>query len=63
MLFNTFGNTTKKTLLLVHGLGVSYQVFNPLIEYLQAQYHISPHKWTDSISMPRINPFHRFLQA
>ena len=40
MLFNTFGNTTKKTLLLVHGLGVSYQVFNPLIEYLQAQYHI-----------------------
>ena len=40
MLFNTFGNPTHKTLMLVHGLGVSYQVFNPLIEHLQAHYHI-----------------------
>ena len=40
MLFNTFGNPTQKTLMLVHGLGVSYQVFNPLIEHLQAHYHI-----------------------
>ena len=40
MLFNTFGDPTKKQLMLVHGLGVSYQVFNPLIEHLQALYGI-----------------------
>ena len=40
MLFNTFGNPTHKTLMLIHGLGVSYQVFSPLIEHLQALYHI-----------------------
>ena len=40
MLFNTFGDPTKKQLMLVHGLGVSYQVFNPLIEHLQAFYSI-----------------------
>ena len=40
MLFNTFGNPSHKTLMLVHGLGVSYQVFNPLIEHLQARYCI-----------------------
>lgn len=40
MLFNTFGNPTHKTLMLVHGLGVSYQVFHPLIELLQARYCI-----------------------
>lgn len=40
MLFNTFGDPTKKQLMLVHGLGVSYQVFNPLIEHLQALYSI-----------------------
>ena len=40
MLFTTFGNPTHKTLMLVHGLGVSYQVFTPLIEHLQEHYHI-----------------------
>lgn len=40
MLFNTFGNSAQKTLLLVHGLGVSYQVFDELIEHLQGRYHI-----------------------
>ena len=40
MLFNTFGNPAHKTLMLVHGLGVSYQVFLPLIERLQARYRI-----------------------
>lgn len=40
MLFNTFGNPSHKTLMLVHGLGVSYQVFNPLVEHLQARYRI-----------------------
>ena len=40
MLFNTFGNASHKTLMLIHGLGVSYQVFAPLIEHLQERYHI-----------------------
>ena len=40
MLFTTFGNPTHKTLMLVHGLGVSYQVFTPLIAHLQERYHI-----------------------
>ena len=40
MLFNTFGDPTQKSLMLVHGLGVSYQVFLPLIERLQARYRI-----------------------
>ncbi len=40
MLFNTFGNPAHKTLMLIHGLGVSYQVFDALIGYLQARYHI-----------------------
>ena len=40
MLFNNFGNPSQKTLMLIHGLGVSYQVFNPLIEQLQANYNI-----------------------
>ena len=40
MLFTTFGNPTHKTLMLVHGLGVSYQVFAPLIAHLQELYHI-----------------------
>ena len=40
MLFNTFGNPRHKTLMLIHGLGVSYQVFAPLIEHLQARYCI-----------------------
>lgn len=40
MLFTTFGNPAQKTLMLIHGLGVSYQVFNPLIEHLQGRYHI-----------------------
>lgn len=40
MLFNTFGNPSHKTLMLIHGLGVSYQIFNPLIEDLQARYRI-----------------------
>ena len=40
MIFNTFGDSAHKTLMLIHGLGVSYQVFNPLIEYLQARYRI-----------------------
>ncbi len=40
MLFNTFGNPTNKTLMLIHGLGVSYQVFEPLIKHLQARYCI-----------------------
>ena len=40
MLFNTFGNPMHKTLMLIHGLGVSYQVFSSLIEDLQARYRI-----------------------
>ena len=40
MLFNTFGNPSHKTLMFIHGLGVSYQVFNPLIEHLEARYRI-----------------------
>ena len=40
MLFNTFGNPAHKTLMLVHGLGVSYQVFDTLISHLQARYRI-----------------------
>ena len=40
MLFTTFGNPTHKTLMLIHGLGVSYQVFAPLIEHLQERYYI-----------------------
>ena len=40
MLFNTFGDPTQKTLMLVHGLGVSYQVFDTLISHLQARYRI-----------------------
>lgn len=40
MLFTPFGNPAQKTLMLVHGLGVSYQVFTPLIESLKERYHI-----------------------
>ena len=40
MLFNTFGHPSNKTLLLVHGLGVSYQVFDALIRCLQPRYRI-----------------------
>ena len=40
MLFNTFGHPSNKTLLLVHGLGVSYQVFDALIGCLQPRYRI-----------------------
>ena len=40
MLFNTFGNPSHKTLMLIHGLGVSYQVFEPLVEHLQSRYRI-----------------------
>ena len=63
MLFNTFGNSEHKTLMLIHGLGVSYQVFAPLIKRLQARYRIIAVQVEDSFSMIKTNPYRPFLQA
>ncbi|MBQ9469643.1 MAG: alpha/beta hydrolase [Bacteroidales bacterium] len=41
MLFHTYGDRTKFSLMLLPGLGVSYEIFLPLIERLQGQFHIA----------------------
>ena len=63
MLFNTFGHPSSKTLLLVHGLGVSYQVFDALIGCLQPRYRIIAVQVDDSSSMTKTSPYRPFLQA
>lgn len=40
MTFNTFGKDGNKTLLLIPGLGVSYEIFLPLIGLLKEEYFI-----------------------
>ena len=40
MTFNTYGNNENQSLLLIPGLGVSYEIFLPLIELLKGKYHI-----------------------
>ena len=40
MNFWTFGNTTAPTLMLIPGLGVSYEIFLPLIELVQDRFHV-----------------------
>ena len=40
MNFNTFGNEESPTLMLIPGLGVSYEIFLPLIHLLQDSFHI-----------------------
>lgn len=40
MTFNTFGNNENPRLLLIPGLGVSYEIFLPLIELLKDKFHI-----------------------
>lgn len=40
MTFNTYGNKENQSLLLIPGLGVSYEIFLPLIELLKDKYHI-----------------------
>lgn len=40
MNFNTFGNEESPTLMLIPGLGVSYEIFLPLIHLLQDNFHI-----------------------
>ena len=40
MTFNTCGNNENPSLLLIPGLGVSYEIFLPLIELLKDKYHI-----------------------
>lgn len=40
MTFKTYGEIDKPTLLLLPGLGVSYEIFLPLIEWLQDKFHI-----------------------
>ena len=40
MNFRTFGNTTAPTLMLIPGLGVSYEIFLPLIELVQDRFHV-----------------------
>ena len=40
MTFNTFGRLDNKPLLLIPGLGVSYEIFLPLIDLLQDDYYI-----------------------
>ena len=40
MTFNTFGKPDNKPLLLIPGLGVSYEIFLPLIDLLQDDYYI-----------------------
>ena len=38
--FHNFGNSTNPTLLLLPGLGVSHEIFLPLVELLQDRFHI-----------------------
>lgn len=40
MYFELFGKEEGKTLLLIPGLGVSYQLFNPLVDLLDKEYRI-----------------------
>ena len=40
MTFATYGNRENSSLLLIPGLGVSYEIFLPLINLLKDQYHI-----------------------
>ena len=40
MNFRTFGNTTAPTLMLIPGVGVSYEIFLPLIELVQDRFHV-----------------------
>ena len=40
MTFHTFGNRGNQRLLLIPGLGVSYEIFLPLIELLEDKYYI-----------------------
>ena len=40
MTFNTYGNRENPSLLLIPGLGVSYEIFLPLIDLLKDQYFI-----------------------
>lgn len=40
MTFNTYGNTENQSLLLIPGLGVSYEIFLPLTELLKDKYYI-----------------------
>jgi pimeloyl-ACP methyl ester carboxylesterase len=40
MTFNTYGNKENQSLLLIPGLGVSHEIFIPLIELLKDQYYI-----------------------
>ena len=40
MNFRTFGNTIAPTLMLIPGLGVSYEIFLPLIELVQDRFHV-----------------------
>ena len=38
--FKTFGNIGSPTLLLIPGLGVSYEIFLPLVEMLEDRFHV-----------------------
>ena len=38
--FKTFGNIGSPTLLLIPGLGVSYEIFMPLIGQLEERFHV-----------------------
>ena len=40
MTFNTYGNKDNPALLLIPGLGVSYEIFLPLIDYLKGDFFI-----------------------
>lgn len=40
MTYNTYGNDSNPSLLLIPGLGVSYEIFLPLIENLKNRFHI-----------------------
>ena len=40
MTFNTYGNIENQSLLLIPGLGVSYEIFLPLIDLLKDKYYI-----------------------
>ena len=40
MTFNTYGNNEHQSLLLIHGLGVSYEIFLPLVKLLEKDFHI-----------------------
>ena len=40
MVFHTFGNKDNPSLMLLPGLGVSYELFQPLIGLLEGRFHI-----------------------